>query len=67
MALFHTENKRMASAVATMDSILIVILSFSIHEMTDKNPELLKRLQDIIAERIIKNKMIENSLKKNNF
>ena len=57
MALFWDTNRRMATATCIKDSILITILSFSIVEMTDKNPELLEKIKDIINSRIIENKM----------
>lgn len=57
MALFGDTNKRMATAVCIKDSILITILSFSIVEMTNKNPDLLEKIRNIINDRIIENKM----------
>ena len=57
MALFGDTNKRMATATCIKDSILITILSFSIVEMTNKNPELLEKIKWIINDRIIENKM----------
>ena len=60
MALFWDVNKRMATATATSDCVLIVILSFSIKELTTKHPELLDKIKTIINDRIISNK---NSVK----
>lgn len=57
MALFWDTNKRMATATCIKDSVLITILSFSIVEMTDKNPELLEKIREIINDRIIENKI----------
>jgi CRP-like cAMP-binding protein len=56
MALFWDTNKRMATATALTDSVLIVILSFSIKELTLKHPELLNKIKTIINDRIISNK-----------
>lgn len=59
MALFWDTNKRMATATCIKDSILITILSFSIVEMTSKNPDLLNKIRGIINERILSNKTKE--------
>ncbi len=61
MALFWWDWKRMATATAVEDSELITILSFSINELSKKNPDLLKKIQDIINERIFYNKSIEEN------
>lgn len=58
MALFGAVNKRMATATAVEDCVLIVILSFSIKELTNKHPELLEKIQTIINDRMISNKNI---------
>lgn len=58
MALFWDTNKRMATATALTDSVLIVILSFSIKELTLKHPELLDKIKTIINDRMISNKNI---------
>lgn len=58
MALFWATNKRMATARASTDCVLIVILSFSIRELTSKHPELLEKIQNIINDRMISNKNI---------
>lgn len=63
MALFWDHWKRMATATATMDSELITILSFSIKELAKKNPDLLSKIKDIINERLIDNKLVEEKLK----
>jgi hypothetical protein len=46
----------MASAIATKDSILITILSFSIKELTMKSPDLMRKIQEIIEIRNIQNR-----------
>lgn len=56
MAIFWWRWKRMASAKAIEDSILIVLLSFSIKEITKKHPEILKKIIEIIEIRNIQNK-----------
>jgi hypothetical protein len=63
MALFLDSSKRIATATAHVDSILITILSFSIKDLTNKNPELLEKIKNIINTRIIDNKIIESSIK----
>ena len=56
MALFWPVQSRMATATALEDTKLIVILSFSLKEMTTKYPHILKKIQQLIQERIIANK-----------
>jgi len=56
MALFWDTNKRMATAIATIETTLVVILSFSIKELTQNHPELLNKIKTIINDRIISNK-----------
>lgn len=56
MAIFWERWKRMASAKAVKDSILIVLLDFSIKEITKKHPELLEKIKEIIEFRNIANK-----------
>lgn len=60
MALFWDTNKRMATAIALDSCKLVVILSFSIKELTQKHPELLNKIRNIISDRIISNKSIFN-------
>lgn len=62
MALFWDKWKRMATAVANMDSELITILSFSIKELANKNPDLLKKIKDLINQRLISNKVLEDDV-----
>lgn len=59
MAIFWTEWKRMASAKAIKDSILIVILSFSIKELTKQHPEIMEKIKEIIEVRNLMNKSKE--------
>ena len=63
MAIFWTSWTRTATALAEEDSILITIMSFSIKNMAESNPSLLSKIQNVIDDRMIKNKLLENSLK----
>lgn len=63
MALFWKTWIRMATAKALIDTTLLVILSFSIKELTYKHPELLEKIQWIIEKREIYNKKIEREIK----
>ena len=63
MALFWSSSRRMATAIATRDSQLLIVLSFSIKEFTKKHPELLDKIKSIIEERTINNKIIESEIK----
>lgn len=56
MALFWDANKRMATAQAVVDCNLIVVLWFSIKELTAKYPDLLEKIKVIINDRSISNK-----------
>ncbi|MDP2091254.1 MAG: cyclic nucleotide-binding domain-containing protein [Candidatus Gracilibacteria bacterium] len=56
MALFGDANKRMATATAIEDCVLVVVLGFSIKELTSKYPELLDKIKQIINDRSIINK-----------
>lgn len=56
MAIFWNRWKRMASAKAIKDSVLIVLLEFSIKELIQKHPELLEKIKNIIEVRNIANK-----------
>lgn len=59
MALFRNNGVRMAKAIAEVDSTLIVILSFSISELTRKNPIIMDKIHQIIDERVMRNKTLE--------
>lgn len=56
MALFGWEKIRMATAITKKEARLVTILSFSIEGITAKYPEVLKKIQNIISNRIEKNK-----------
>lgn len=58
MALFWKKEKRSASAKAKEDSVVIVLLSFSIKEITKNNPELVEKIKNIIIKREKENKKI---------
>jgi len=49
----------MASAMAMQECTLVVILSFSIKELTIKHPDLLGKIRMIINDRNINNKNIK--------
>lgn len=55
MAIFAEPKVRSASVIALQDSELIVILSFSIQDLTKKYPEVSKKIEQIILERREKN------------
>lgn len=59
MALFWDSNKRMATATALEDCILVVVLWFSIKELTSKYPDLLEKIKIIINDRSINNKKMK--------
>ncbi len=61
MALFWENSKRMATAKALEDTILITILSFSLDEIIHKYPDLLEKIKNIIEERIVNNKITETA------
>ncbi len=63
MAIFWDSKYRMATAKAKNQCILITILDFSIKEITQKYPKLLEKIQKIIEEREINNKIIETEIK----
>jgi len=63
MALFWKNKNRMATAIAKKECVLITILEFSIKEITKKYPELLSKIQKIIEERTVNNKIIETEIK----
>lgn len=60
MALFWDVNKRMATATAMVDCVLIIILSFSIKELTNNHPELMDKIKNIINDRMMSNKNTSN-------
>lgn len=63
MALFWDSKKRMATATAQTQCILITILDFSIKELTKQYPALLENIQKIIEERTINNRIMETEIK----
>jgi CRP-like cAMP-binding protein len=56
MALFWDTNKRMATAKAITDCKLVIILWFSIKDLTSKHPELMDKIKTIINDRMLINK-----------
>ncbi len=56
MALFNdTNNKRMATAIASESSNLIVILDFSMNELKLKHPQVIEKIKQIIEYRSTQN------------
>jgi len=64
MAIFWWGWKRMATAEVLEDANLITILSFSMQDITEKYPELMNTIKDVIEERNINNKIVENTIKR---
>jgi len=56
MAIFWEKEKRMASARAVKDSVIIILLEFSIHELTQNHSEILEKIKEIIEKRKNENK-----------
>jgi len=54
----------MAQAIAMEDTIVITILSFSMHELTKTNPVIMNKIHQIIEERMTQNKILENKIRK---
>lgn len=59
MALFWDSSKRMATAVAQTQCNMLVILWFSIKELTKTHPELMEKIKMIINDRMMSNKNIK--------
>lgn len=55
MSLFDKSKVRTASVKAIEDSIVIILLSFSLNELSHKHPEILEKIRKVINERKIKN------------
>lgn len=52
MALFNdTNNRRMATAIASENSNLVVILDFSMNELKLKHPQVIEKIKQIIEYR----------------
>ncbi len=51
MALFWDHSKRSASVKCLEDWVLIVMLAFSIKELTSKHPDMLKKIKETISKR----------------
>ena len=63
MALFVNDGKRMGSAVATEDTEVIILISFSVKRLIEQNAMIMEKIQKIINERVSKNKVIEEKIK----
>jgi CRP-like cAMP-binding protein len=64
MAIFNNNWIRTAQAIAMEDTIIITILSFSMHELTKTNPIIMNKIHQIIEERMTQNKILENKIRK---
>lgn len=51
MSIFENNNKRSASVRALENSKVIILLSFSLDDLTSKHPEITKKIKDVILER----------------
>ena len=58
MAFYGEPPTRNATAVAREDATLVVMLFFSLNQIIAKNPKLHLKLQEIITDRMLKNKNI---------
>ncbi len=58
MALFWNESKRMAWTRALVDSVLVVIIDFSLKKLFETHPAIMDKIKKIIEERNEKNKEI---------
>lgn len=54
MGVFSEDKKRNASVVAVEESEVIIILDFSIRQLTEKYPEIYEKISQIINERSLK-------------
>ena len=63
MAVFWDSNTRMASAEAMEDCVMITILSFSVDELTQKYPEIRRKIESIISQRVVDNEELENNIR----
>lgn len=59
MALFWDHSKRSATVKALIDSSIIVILWFSMKELSQKHPDILNKIKEIIKSRNIKNNLLK--------
>lgn len=58
MAFYGDHSHRNATAIAQNDVTLIVMISFMLNQIIDNNPNLHTKLQDIVTQRVLKNKNI---------
>ena len=58
MALFKENKKRMASAKAVKDTVVIILLEFALNEIISKHPEVAEKIKNIIKQREWENKII---------
>lgn len=64
MAIFSSDKRRTASVKAIEDSTVIVLLSFSITDLSNKHPEIMEKIKKVIKQRKLQNENSE-TLRKN--
>jgi CRP-like cAMP-binding protein len=64
MAIFSSDKRRTASVKAIEDSTAIVLLSFSITDLSNKHPEIMEKIKKVIKQRKLQNENSE-TLRKN--
>lgn len=63
MALFVNDGKRMGTAIADENCEVIILLSFSVKQLIEKSPQIMDKIQKIIDERVLKNKILEEKVR----
>jgi len=55
MAIFNEPKVRTASVRAVQDTEVVILLSFSIQQLSKTNPEIVEKIKKVIEERKQKN------------
>ncbi len=63
MALFVNDGKRMGTAIADENCEVVILLSFSVKQLIEKSPQIMDKIQKIIDERVLKNKILEEKVR----
>lgn len=58
MAIFNEPQYRMASVKALEDAELIVIISYSLEELIKRHPQIIEKIQEVIAKRRMENAIL---------
>jgi CRP-like cAMP-binding protein len=58
MSIFSWKNIRSATVRALENSQLIVLLAFSIEDLSRKHPEIMLKIKDIIQKRVFQNSLV---------